>query len=48
MATYETSVHGAPNEDHVYVHYLIEKSQKPSEVGMTDLVLLVDIKTQRG
>lgn len=40
-ATYEHSVHAALNKVHVYVHYLIEKIQKPSELGMTDLILLV-------
>lgn len=42
MAKYEPSVHAALNEVHVYVHYLNEKSQKPSELSMTDLILLVE------
>ena len=41
MATYEDSVQAALNEGHVYVHYPTEKSPKPSELGMTDLLLLV-------
>lgn len=48
MAKYEPSVHAALNEVHVYVHYLNEKSQKPSELSMTDLILLVEKSKSKG
>ena len=37
-ATYEYSV---LNEGHVYVHYSAEKSPKHSELGITDLIILI-------
>ena len=41
MTSRETSVHAALSEVHVYAHFLNEKSQNSSELGMTESILLV-------